>query len=269
MALFVLPLFALCNAGITLPLDAASLWIAAPAGESGACSFGLLLGKPLGIFLLRCSPCCFASGSFRPKPAIAANSAAMLCGIGFTMSIFTGQLAFSDAALLGQAKSASWRARFVLSAPRFADAAPDDVAAGLARAARDVAAREASDDGAAGLLPARGSRWSALRLRPSWRTGAGGRTEIAQAASQRARSRSARAGQRASAGNDDPPRPDHRRLRRLAAHRLDGQPAATQQILQRLRSASSEVLVTIRPSRPRRTTESAARRPSWCSTSAA
>jgi NhaA family Na+:H+ antiporter len=66
---------------------------------------GLLCGKPLGIFsaavlavLLRVGQ--LPSGTRYP----ALLGAAMLCGIGFTMSIFTAQLAFSDPAQLAQAK---------------------------------------------------------------------------------------------------------------------------------------------------------------------
>lgn len=105
VALFVLPLFALCNAGIALPLDAASLRGALAQPVTIGVFLGLLCGKPLGIFsaavlavLLRVGQ--LPSGTRYP----ALLGAAMLCGIGFTMSIFTAQLAFSDPAQLAQAK---------------------------------------------------------------------------------------------------------------------------------------------------------------------
>ena len=105
VALFVLPLFALCNAGISLPLDVAALRAAASQPVTVGVFLGLLLGKPLGIFsaavlavLLRVG--LLPSGTRYP----ALLGAAMLCGIGFTMSIFTAQLAFVDPTQLTQAK---------------------------------------------------------------------------------------------------------------------------------------------------------------------
>ena len=105
VALFVLPLFALCNAGITLPLDAAALSGALHQPVSRGVFFGLLLGKPLGIFSAAVLAVLFRIGQLPSQASYRSLlGAAMLCGIGFTMSIFTGQLAFSDATLLGQAK---------------------------------------------------------------------------------------------------------------------------------------------------------------------
>lgn len=105
VALFVLPLFALCNAGVTLPVDAASLRVALSQPISVGVFLGLLLGKPLGIFTAAVLAVVLRVGqlpSGTRYPALL--GAAMLCGIGFTMSIFTAQLAFQEATLLGQAK---------------------------------------------------------------------------------------------------------------------------------------------------------------------
>jgi NhaA family Na+:H+ antiporter len=105
VALFVLPLFALCNAGITLPLDSASLQAALHEPVSRGVFFGLLVGKPLGIFFAAVLAVLLRVGQLPSQSTYRSLlGAAMLCGIGFTMSIFTGQLAFSDATLLGQAK---------------------------------------------------------------------------------------------------------------------------------------------------------------------
>lgn len=105
VALFVLPLFALCNAGITLPLDAGSLQAALHQPISRGVFFGLLLGKPLGIFSAAVLAVLLRIGQLPSQSTYRSLlGAAMLCGIGFTMSIFTAQLAFADAALLDQAK---------------------------------------------------------------------------------------------------------------------------------------------------------------------
>ncbi|WP_276202613.1 Na+/H+ antiporter NhaA [Marinobacterium rhizophilum] len=97
-AFLILPLFALANAGTPLPatlnLDPVSLAVTA----------GLAVGKPLGIVS-------FAWIAVRlglaNKPAEVSWTmllgAGMLSGIGFTMSIFIGELAF-DGALLADAK---------------------------------------------------------------------------------------------------------------------------------------------------------------------
>lgn len=95
----VMPIFALANAGVPLSIDL--------FGNSGIPSitlgvfFGLLIGKPLGIFLFSfCSIKC----RLAEKPSgvswkqIAA--AGVLGGIGFTMSIFVNGLAFSDPGLV-------------------------------------------------------------------------------------------------------------------------------------------------------------------------
>lgn len=96
VAFVIVPLFGFANAGVSLAgISLASLVAPLPLGIA----LGLFLGKQFGIF-----------GSVwlavklkvavRPKNASWAQvyGVALLCGIGFTMSLFIGGLAFADAA---------------------------------------------------------------------------------------------------------------------------------------------------------------------------
>jgi NhaA family Na+:H+ antiporter len=93
VAFVVLPIFGFANAGVALGASAASLLSPLSLGIVG----GLLIGKQAGIaasvFLAK-------SARVAALPAGAswgqAYGVAMLCGIGFTMSLFIGLLAFSD-----------------------------------------------------------------------------------------------------------------------------------------------------------------------------
>ena len=101
VAFAIVPLFGFANAGVAFT-DLNGL--ATPLGL--AIALGLFLGKQLGIFTaiylaVRLKIC--------PKPA--ANwsqiyGMAVLCGIGFTMSLFIGDLAFSDPDSLNIVKQA-------------------------------------------------------------------------------------------------------------------------------------------------------------------
>ena len=98
----IMPLFALANAGVALNFDAFSAGI--PAASLGI-FFGLVLGKPLGIFL-------FSFLSIKTKIAekpigvkwIQFAAITVLGGIGFTMSIFVNGLAFTDPELVAVGK---------------------------------------------------------------------------------------------------------------------------------------------------------------------
>jgi NhaA family Na+:H+ antiporter len=100
----ILPLFAFANAGISLEgLSLASLWSPLPLGITA----GLVLGKPLGILLavVACVSLGFANLPERTTWAQVAG-VGCLAGIGFTMSLFIGTLAFdtqdqADAVRLG------------------------------------------------------------------------------------------------------------------------------------------------------------------------
>ncbi len=94
VAFAILPLFAFVNAGIplvNLGLDA--ILHPVPLGIAA----GLVLGKPLGIVL-----CCGAvvlGGFVRLPPGITWSGlfgVSLLCGVGFTMSLFIGSLAFGE-----------------------------------------------------------------------------------------------------------------------------------------------------------------------------
>jgi NhaA family Na+:H+ antiporter len=97
----VVPLFGLASAGVALS-GGEGLVLALPLGVA----LGLLVGKPVGVFgaIWLAERSGLAS---RPTslswPQIA--GAAMLCGVGFTMSLFIGALAFpADRALVDAAK---------------------------------------------------------------------------------------------------------------------------------------------------------------------
>lgn len=103
-AFFVMPVFALSNAGIAI--DGGSVGnLLTPVGLG--IMAGLFLGKPLGIFLS-------AYGLIRLRvvalPAGVRTAhflgAGMLGGIGFTMSLFIAALAFTDGQALMTAKTA-------------------------------------------------------------------------------------------------------------------------------------------------------------------
>ena len=94
VAFFVLPIFAFANAGISLKgIGLDYLLHNVPIGIA----LGLLLGKPIGIFGL----CWIAiklkwarlPGDIRWLDLF---GIALLCGIGFTMSLFIGSLAFEE-----------------------------------------------------------------------------------------------------------------------------------------------------------------------------
>lgn len=103
VAFLIVPLFGFANAGVSLAgLDPALLVSPLPLGVAAA----LFLGKQAGIF-----GAVWLSARFGlaqpPRGAtwLQVYGVALLCGIGFTMSLFIGALAFAgDPALVEQAK---------------------------------------------------------------------------------------------------------------------------------------------------------------------
>lgn len=99
---FVIPLFAFANAGIVFEGMAFSDVF---SGVSLAIMLGLVLGKFLGVFS-------FSWIAVRLKIVQLPDnsnwksfaSVCMLCGIGFTVSMFIAALSFSEGVMLNQAK---------------------------------------------------------------------------------------------------------------------------------------------------------------------
>ncbi|QNP47667.1 Na+/H+ antiporter NhaA [Diaphorobacter aerolatus] len=101
----IMPLFALANAGVTLQSAPSNALDASSAVVTAAIAAALLLGKPAGVMLMSWlavqSRLCALPPHMRWSHMLLAG---LLSGIGFTMSIFIGTLAFADAALLNAAK---------------------------------------------------------------------------------------------------------------------------------------------------------------------
>lgn len=101
-AYLVVPVFGFANAGVSLAgMGVADLLEPLPL----AVAAGLVVGKQLGIFttVFICDKTGFAP---RPENASWAEiwGISILCGIGFTMSLFIGLLAFSDQEMINSAK---------------------------------------------------------------------------------------------------------------------------------------------------------------------
>lgn len=94
IAFFVLPLFAFANAGVNLTNISTDVFY---SPITLGIALGLFVGKQIGIFGV-----CWAAVKLRfaklPKDATWAQfyGVSLLCGIGFTMSLFIGTLAFED-----------------------------------------------------------------------------------------------------------------------------------------------------------------------------
>ncbi len=98
----VLPLFALANAGVVLPDD---LLGALGTPVALGVGLGLVLGKPIGILLMSFIMVRFAGAKLGSGVSWHQMAGAgMLAGIGFTMSLFVNELAFSDQLLQQEAK---------------------------------------------------------------------------------------------------------------------------------------------------------------------
>ncbi|MBL0923195.1 MAG: Na+/H+ antiporter NhaA [Sphingomonadaceae bacterium] len=96
VAFFIVPLFGFANAGVSLEgVGVDSLLQPLPLGIA----LGLFLGKQIGIFGSVWATVRLGLAS-RPKDASWAQvyGVSLLCGIGFTMSLFIGGLAFTDTA---------------------------------------------------------------------------------------------------------------------------------------------------------------------------
>jgi Na+:H+ antiporter, NhaA family len=98
-AFFILPLFAFANAGISLTgMKLADLFTGVPL----AIMVGLLVGKQVGVFgfswlAIKMKLCELPEGISWQQ----LYGAAILCGVGFTMSLFIGSLAFEEGGVLG------------------------------------------------------------------------------------------------------------------------------------------------------------------------
>lgn len=104
VGLFIVPLFALANTGILLKGG----WVNEMSSKNSlGIMAGLVIGKPVGILLF----CYLTMRLFKAKlpsyvrwPQLA--GAAILAGIGFTMSIFISNLAFQNESLVSYSKVA-------------------------------------------------------------------------------------------------------------------------------------------------------------------
>ncbi len=98
----IVPLFALANAGVTLPTDMAAF---ATQPAVTATALGLLVGKPVGIF-----GAAWVAVKMRWAELPTGSTfdglfgVAILGGIGFTMALFVAGLAFGETAQLDAAK---------------------------------------------------------------------------------------------------------------------------------------------------------------------
>lgn len=102
VAFLIVPLFGFANAGVSLAgFGAGDLLRPVPLGIAG----GLFLGKQAGVFAAVWL--CHRLG-IAGKPGGASwrqvYGTALLCGIGFTMSLFIGGLAFADPRLIDEVK---------------------------------------------------------------------------------------------------------------------------------------------------------------------
>jgi NhaA family Na+:H+ antiporter len=102
VAFFIMPVFALANAGVTL--EGAALDASAWRALVGV-ALGLVLGKPIGVLLaswlaVRVRIARLPAGIGLPQLLVLG----MAAGIGFTMALFVAQLAFEAPALLSAAK---------------------------------------------------------------------------------------------------------------------------------------------------------------------
>ncbi len=100
----IMPIFALANAAVVLNMD---FTVPGVTGLSLGIFFGLLCGKPIGIFLfsylaVKCKLSALPDGVSWPQVV----ALGVLGGIGFTMSIFIDNLAFTDAGLIDTGKVA-------------------------------------------------------------------------------------------------------------------------------------------------------------------
>lgn len=98
----IVPLFGFANAGVSLAgIGLGDLLSPLPVGIAA----GLFLGKQIGIFA---AIWLAVKTGFAVRPAHASwrqiYAVSILCGIGFTMSLFIGGLAFTDAKLVDEAK---------------------------------------------------------------------------------------------------------------------------------------------------------------------
>lgn len=99
----VLPVFALGNAGVSLSPEALGSMTSAPV-TLGA-TFGLLLGKPVGVFFATYLTVRLGLADLPSRVGFShIAGVGFLAGIGFTMALFIGGLAFSDHGYVEQAK---------------------------------------------------------------------------------------------------------------------------------------------------------------------
>ncbi|MHC1707514.1 MAG: Na+/H+ antiporter NhaA [Bacteroidales bacterium] len=102
VAFIIIPLFALANTAITIPDNIAGTLT---ENYSLGIALGLIIGKPLGIFLMSYLAVSLGlsklSGDMNWKMVAGTG---FLAGIGFTMSIFIGMLAFDQEMIINNAK---------------------------------------------------------------------------------------------------------------------------------------------------------------------
>ncbi|MBT8397800.1 MAG: Na+/H+ antiporter NhaA [Gemmatimonadetes bacterium] len=102
VAFLIVPLFAFSNAGVAIQAFSSDLMF---NPVTVGVSLGLLLGKPAGVLLFTWGAVRFGLGDLPGNVTwTEVAGIAALCGMGFTMSLFIGGLAFDAPGFLEQAK---------------------------------------------------------------------------------------------------------------------------------------------------------------------